>query len=203
MDNRWGLGVRGVMGVMGVMDGVTQKYVNGKSTEDAVGSGIGNAIYGMEKGTAQSAYNVATGQGSFEDMTGLLAWGAPVARNNGESPNPANTDHMSSNPWEGKPQRGKTGYLESPRMSRAEMQAYKEHMKSQGIDVVIDKKGVLPERSRAGFDNQTGTVYLRKGATAYEAFHEQQHAEQWKEMVKMLTISKADCKRSNTSMTKS
>jgi hypothetical protein len=178
----WGLGLRGVMGVM---DGVNQKYINGTSTEDAVVSGLGSAAFGMEKGTANSAYNVATGQGTFEDYTGLLGWGAPIARGNAEKGGmSSNADHMGSNPWEGKPQRGKTGYLESPRMSRAEMQAYKKTMAEQGIKVEVDKAGRLPEETRAGFDNETGTIYVRKGATKYEAFHEQQHAQQWKQMGK-------------------
>jgi hypothetical protein len=178
----WGLGLRGAMGVM---DGVNQKYINGASTEDAIGSGAGAALTGMERGTANSAYNVATGQGSFEDYTGLLGWGAPIPKGNGETRGSGpETDHMGGGPWEGKPQRGKTGYLESPRMSRAEMQAYKKSMSEQGINVELDKGGKLPKNSRAGFNNETGTVILRKGATKYEAFHEQQHAEQWKEMGK-------------------
>ncbi len=178
----WGLGLRGVMGVM---DGVNQKYINGASTEDAINSGAGAAFSGMERGTANSAYNIATGQGTLEDYTGLLAWGAPIPKGNGEAKGPGpETDHMGSNPWEGKLQRGKTGYLESPRMSRSEVQAYKQSMSEQGIKVEVDKGGKLPKESRAGFDNESGTIYLRKGATQYEAFHEKQHAQQWKEMGK-------------------
>jgi hypothetical protein len=178
----WGLGLRGTMGVM---DGVNQKYIIGKSTEEAFGSGTLNAFMGMEKGTANSAYNVATGQGNFEDYTGLLGWGAPIPKGNGETRGPGpETDHMGSNIWEGKPRRGKTGFKESPRMSRAEMQAYRKSMNEQGIEVVVDKKGKLGDDKRAAFDNQTGTIYLKKGATEYEAFHEQQHAEQWREMGK-------------------
>jgi hypothetical protein len=177
----WGLGLRGAMGVM---DGVNQKYINGASTEDAIGSGTGAALTGMERGTASSAYNVATGQGTFEDYTGLLGWGAPIPRANSRTRGPGpETDHMGGGPWEGKPQRGSTGNNGSPRMSRAEMQAYKKTMNEQGIEVAIDKKGRLGD-NRAGFDNQTGTVYLKKGAPDFEAFHERQHAEQWKEMGK-------------------
>ena len=32
----------------------------------------------------------------------------------------------------------------------------------------------------AGFDPETGTIYLRKGATDFDAFHEMTHAQQWK-----------------------
>lgn len=176
----WGLGFRGFMGVS---DFINQKYVGGKSDEEAMESAAGSAAFGMEKGTATSAYNVATGNGKLEDYAGLLAWGAPVGKNNQEpAPDADAMDPMDSNPWEGKPQRGKTGFLESKRMSRSEMQAYKESMKQQGIDVVIDKKGVLTDEQRAGFDNESGKIYLRKGATDYEAFHEAQHAKQWKEL---------------------
>lgn len=174
----WGLGLRGAMGVM---DGINQRYVNGASAGDAAASGVSNALFGMERGTANSAYNVATGQGSFEDYAGMLAWGAPVPRTRQPGPD---ADPMGANAWEGKPQSGRTGFLESPRMSRSEVQTYKRGMNEQGIDVVVDKKGVLPENARAAFDPQTGTIYLRKGATQYEAFHEAQHAQQWRQMGK-------------------
>jgi hypothetical protein len=176
----WGLGLRGFMGAS---DYINQKYVGGASDQEAMDSALGNAAFGMEKGTANSAYNVATGQGKLEDYAGLLAWGAPVGKSkNEEGFNPDAVDNMDGNPWQGKPQRGKTGFLESSRMKRSEMQAYKESLKQQGIDVVTDKNGALGDQQRAGFDYNTGKVYLRKGATKYEAFHEAQHAKQWKEL---------------------
>ena len=174
----WGLGLRGFMGAS---DFVNQKYVGGKSDQEALDSAFDSAAFGMEKGTYNSASKVATGNGTPEDYAALLAWGAPVGKNK-ESTKSEPFDGMDANPWEGKPQSGKTGFLESPRMTRAELQAFKESMKQQGIDVVIDKKGVLGEHQRAGFDFNNGKVYLRKGASGYEAFHEAQHAKQWKEL---------------------
>lgn len=189
----WGLGLRGLMGVM---DGVNEKYVAGKSTEDAMLGGAGSALFGMEKGTATSAYHVVTGQGTFEDYTGLLAWGAPVPKGNNERAEPgAETDNMGSNPWEGKPQSGKTGFKESPRMNRSELQEYKKGMNEQGVDVVVDKNGILPDNTRAAFDPETGTVYLRKGATHYEAFHEAQHANQWKQLGKEAYLKQSRLQR--------
>lgn len=175
----FGLGGLMLRGGMGLNQMVQDEYVNGQgASADSFASGF----WSMETGTAHSAYNVATGQGKPEDYAGLLAWGAPIGR--AEETKPLDVDAVGNNAWEGKPQSGKTGYLESPRLNRAEVQGFKENMKQQGIDVVIDKKGVLPESARAGFDPKTGTIYLRKGATDYEAFHESKHAEQWKELGK-------------------
>jgi hypothetical protein len=174
----FGLGGLLLRGGMGLNQMVQDEYVNGQgASADSFASGF----WSMETGTAHSAYNVATGQGKPEDYAGLLAWGAPIGGRREEAP--LEVDGMS-NAWEGKPQSGKTGFLESPRMSRAEMQAFKNDMQQKGIDVIIDKKGVLPEGKQAGFDYQKGKIYLRKGATDYEAFHESKHAEQWLELGK-------------------
>ncbi len=171
----FGLGGLLLRSGMGLNQMVQDEYVNGQG---ASADSFAEGFWGMETGTAHSAYNVATGQGKPEDYAGLLAWGAPVG-GKAEEPSPINVDEMGDNAWEGKPQRGKTGYLESPRMSRAEVQAFKEAMKQKGIEVEIDKDGHLPDSARAGFDPQKGKIYLRKGATDYEAFHESKHAEQW------------------------
>lgn len=134
---------------------------------------------------------VCAGTGYLEDFTALLGWGAGKGKGSGDpifgkkpTVEPRGFDPMGEGKWEGKPQSGKTGFLESPRMSRAELAAYKKGLQSKGIETIIDKKGVLPEDVRAGFDPSTGKVYLRKGATHYEAFHERAHAEQWAEMGK-------------------
>lgn len=174
----WGLGFRAFMGGSHF---VNEKYVAGKDNEDAALGGAGAALFGMEKGTAESAGRIATGQGTMEDAAALLGWGAPTGGQQRNNVDPNAVDPMAT-PWEGKPQSGKTGFLESRRMSRSEMQSFKQSMKEQGIDVVTDKKGVLTEEQRAGFNNETGTIYLRKGASNYEAFHEAQHAKQWKEL---------------------
>ncbi|GAB2700564.1 hypothetical protein GCM10027037_26750 [Mucilaginibacter koreensis] len=176
-----GLALRGGLGVM---EGVQDKYVKGESTADAFTHGFGSAVFGLEQGTMQSMGNIVTGQGRPEDFAGLLAWGAPIAPAE-EAAKPIDADAMGNGgAWEGKPQSGNTGFLDSPRMSRAEIQEYQKGLNEQGIDFAVDKKGVLPEGMRGGFNNETGTVYLRKGATHYEAFHEAQHAKQWKELGK-------------------
>ncbi|MET3981040.1 hypothetical protein ABIB62_003559 [Mucilaginibacter sp. UYP25] len=175
----WGLALRGGIGAMGA---VQSKYVGGDSTGDALLHGAQGSAYGMEQGTAQSMGNIATGQGKPEDYAALLAWGAPIAPE--AKKGPVDPDAMAGNPWEGKPQSGKTGFLESKRMSRSELTEYKEGLKDQGIGFEVDKNGHLPDNVRAGFDNQNGKVYLRKGATNYEAFHEAQHAKQWRELGK-------------------
>ncbi len=185
----WGLALRGTIGVMGA---VQSKYVGGDSTGDAILHGVQGSTYGMEQGTAQSMGNIATGQGKMEDYAALLAWGAPIAPEANKGP--IDADAMG-NPWEGKPQSGKTGFLESERMSRSELQEYKQGLNDQGVDFQIDKKGVLPDNARAGFDPNNGKVYLRKGATNYEAFHEAQHAKQWGELGKDAYLKQSRAER--------
>lgn len=185
----WGLALRGTIGVMGA---VQSKYVGGDSTGDAILHGVQGSTYGMEQGTAQSMGNIATGQGKPEDYAALLAWGAPIAPEANKGP--IDADAMG-NPWEGKPQSGKTGFLESERMSRSELQEYKQGLNDQGVDFQIDKKGVLPDNARAGFDPNNGKVYLRKGATNYEAFHEAQHAKQWGELGKDAYLKQSRAER--------
>lgn len=85
-------------------------------------------------------------------------------------------------PLEERPQSSKTGYLGSPRMTRKELATLSSELKLIGVTLVIDKKGILPGFARAGFNPTTGTLYLRKGATYFEAFHETQHAEQWAQL---------------------
>ena len=78
-----------------------------------------------------------------------------------------------------RPQRSRTGYLGSPRLSRKQLATLSAALREKGVQLIIDKKGVLPSFARAGFDPASGKMYLRKGATYFEAFHETQHAEQW------------------------
>ncbi|WP_157530336.1 zincin-like metallopeptidase toxin domain-containing protein [Hymenobacter norwichensis] len=78
-----------------------------------------------------------------------------------------------------RPQSARTGYLGSARLSRIELKNLSQKLAAIKVDLIIDKKGVLPSFARAGFDPALGKMYLRKGATHFEAFHETQHAEQW------------------------
>ena len=67
-------------------------------------------------------------------------------------------------------------------MTRRELKSLAAELKPLGVLLLIDKKGVLPSFARAGFNSTTGQLYLRKGATHFEAFHETQHAKQWAEL---------------------
>jgi type I restriction-modification system DNA methylase subunit len=64
-------------------------------------------------------------------------------------------------------------------MNRKELANLSTELKTIGVQLIVDKKGVLPSFARAGFDPTNGKLYLRKGATHFEAFHETQHAKQW------------------------
>ena len=79
-------------------------------------------------------------------------------------------------PLDERPQSQKTGYLGSPRMSRKELQKLTQELEQIKVQLIVDKEEVLPDFARAGFDPTTGKMYLRKGATHFEAFHETQHA---------------------------
>jgi RHS repeat-associated protein len=94
---------------------------------------------------------------------------------------------------DGRPVSGHTGFLNSPRMSRSEIQSYRSEMNNIGIDVTIFRNTDktlprtsvrIPPDARGAFNTGTETIYLRKGATAYEAFHEGSHARQYAEIGK-------------------
>ncbi|SHO58929.1 PAAR motif protein [Vibrio quintilis] len=76
---------------------------------------------------------------------------------------------------------GHSGFLQSKPLTRKKLQAYKAEMKTIGVDVVIVKNGdkTLPQNVRGGFDWAKKAIYLRKGVTEYEAFHEATHAKQF------------------------
>ena len=66
-----------------------------------------------------------------------------------------------------------------------DLKAFKREMNAIGVKVVIDRKGkVLKKNSSAvgGFNNETGTVYLRPDGTKHAAIHEGLHAKQWKQL---------------------
>jgi hypothetical protein len=83
---------------------------------------------------------------------------------------------------DGRPVSGYTGFLQSPRLNRSELQAYKVEMESIGINFVKNGGEYLPPNVRGGFNWGNQTVYLRKGATDYEAYHEVTHAKQFSEI---------------------
>ncbi len=79
---------------------------------------------------------------------------------------------------------GQTGFKDSARLNRSELTKLKLKAKELGVTFVknaddyMHKIG-LGDNVRGAFDFETGAIYLRKGATAYEAFHEMAHAQQW------------------------
>jgi len=90
-----------------------------------------------------------------------------------------------------RPVSGSTGYLNSARLSRSELRAFAGEMNDIGVNFVIIKNGEkfvpatnvpLPRSVRGAFSPDTETVYLRKGATDFEAFHEGAHAKQYADL---------------------
>ena len=88
---------------------------------------------------------------------------------------------------------GKSGFLNSKPLTRAEQLLILEELKGieiplvRGADKVLDQ---LDPNYGAGFNHKTGTVYLRQGVTDYEAFHEITHARQWKTLGKAEYLAK-------------
>ncbi|UDN38148.1 hypothetical protein LG402_15630 [Proteus sp. NMG38-2] len=80
---------------------------------------------------------------------------------------------------DGRPVSGHTGYLNSPRLSRRELTDIRNELSELGIKFVKNADRLLPPHTRGGFDYTSGTVYLKRGATRYEAFHEMTHAKQY------------------------
>jgi hypothetical protein len=91
-----------------------------------------------------------------------------------------------------RPVSGQTGWLNSRRLTRRELSAFKEEARAIGVGFQKNADSVLlriDPLARGGFSYATGTVYLRKGATVYEAFHEMTHARQWAEIGKSAYIA--------------
>ena len=88
-----------------------------------------------------------------------------------------------------RPVSGQTGLFGSARLTRRELSLFKSEM--AGLDVGFTKNAdrylnnlgrQTGKHIQAGFDGNTGTVFLRKGATNFEAFHEMSHARQWAQL---------------------
>ncbi len=88
-----------------------------------------------------------------------------------------------------RPVSGKTGLFGSVRLTRRELSSIKSEMAELGVGVTknadryLDRLGKQTGRHiQAGFDRETGTIFLRKGAAQFEAFHEMAHARHWKQL---------------------
>jgi hypothetical protein len=86
--------------------------------------------------------------------------------------------------WEGNPQKFKKGYLGAKKLSRKEIAEYikKINVISEGESKLI----ILPEGhkllngNKAGFNPFNGNLYVQKGLTDYEVFHEFKHLEEYR-----------------------
>lgn len=97
-------------------------------------------------------------------------------------PGTATTANNSLDEMRVRPVSGHTGFKESARLNRREILELRDDLATIGVklernaDRILDRIG---QNVRGGFDYESGTVYLRRGATSYEAFHEATHARQW------------------------
>lgn len=74
------------------------------------------------------------------------------------------------------------GWLNAPRLTPQKLRVLQEQASALGVHLMTDADQFLDDVDpaiRAAFERNTGTVLLRKGATAYEAFYEMAHARQW------------------------
>ena len=91
-------------------------------------------------------------------------------------------DYLSE--WNGNPQKFKKGYLGAKKLSRREIAEYikKINVISEGESKLI----ILPEGhkllngNKAGFNPFNGNLYVQKGLTDYEVFHEFKHLEEYR-----------------------
>ncbi len=91
--------------------------------------------------------------------------------------------------WAGKLQRGSTGFLGSPRLSRSQLQQFKQQAKKLGAELeVVKDKRLIKEMddagAQAGFKAAINKLFVRKGATYYETAHEMTHAKHCAELGK-------------------
>ncbi|MBO0938908.1 hypothetical protein J2I47_20310 [Fibrella sp. HMF5335] len=91
--------------------------------------------------------------------------------------------------WAGKLQRGSTGFLGSPRLSRRQLLAFKKQAKALGAELeVVKDKAMLrmmdAASAQAGFQAHINRLFVRKGATVYEVTYELTHAKHCAELGK-------------------
>lgn len=91
-------------------------------------------------------------------------------------------DYLSK--WEGNPQKFKKGYLGAKKLSRKEIAEYikKINVISEGESklIILPEGHKLLEGHKAGFNPFNGNLYVQKGLTDYEVFHEFKHFEEYR-----------------------
>jgi hypothetical protein len=91
-------------------------------------------------------------------------------------------DYLSK--WECNPVKFKKGYLGTKKLSRKEIAEYikKINVISEGESklIILPKGHKLLEGNKAGFNPFKGNLYVEKGLTDYEVFHEFKHFEEYR-----------------------
>ena len=86
--------------------------------------------------------------------------------------------------WEGNPKKFKTGYLGAKKLNRKEIKEYIKKIDeiSEGKSrlILLPKGHKLLQGNKAGFNPFNGNLYLQKGLTDYEVFHEFKHFEEYR-----------------------
>lgn len=95
-------------------------------------------------------------------------------------------DYLSK--WNGNPQKFKKGYLGAKKLSRKEIAEYikKINVISEGESklIILPKGHKLLNKNKAGFNPFNGNLYVQKGLTDYEVFHEFKHLEEYRKLGK-------------------
>jgi hypothetical protein len=91
-------------------------------------------------------------------------------------------DYLSK--WNGNPQKFKKGYLSAKKLSRKEIKEYikKINVISEGESklIILPEGHKLLDGNKAGFNPFNGNLYVQKGMTDYEVFHEFKHFEEYR-----------------------
>ncbi len=96
-----------------------------------------------------------------------------------------NTDYLEK--WDDLPVSGK-GYLDGDILKRRQVQEWMRKIKSiskgESMLVILPKGNKLLQGNRAGFNPFNGNIYVQKGMTEYEIFHESKHLEEFMKLGK-------------------
>jgi len=135
----WGLGLRGAITAQSVLGAY------GRTGEVSAGDVILDGALGMETGTAHSAQNILSGNGTMEDFIGVALWFTPAHARNQKSR--TTTEESRTRSEEGRNEEGKneenpqarTGESKTPRR-QGEFEAFEE-----GKDTKPPKEEPPPE----------------------------------------------------------
>lgn len=85
--------------------------------------------------------------------------------------------------WEGNPQKTKMGLFGAKKLNRREIAEYKAKINviSEGqakLVIVSDSNKAIKKGKQAGFNAYSSTIYVKRGFTEFEIFHEYKHLEE-------------------------